>query len=229
VDNDDGRLAALASLNEPMRRRLYDFVAAQDAAVSREVAAAALAVARSVAAFHLDKLADLGLLEVEYRRPPGRRSGPGAGRPAKLYRRAAGEIVLSVPARHYDLAAQLLAEAVDVAADGSVPVADALQSVARQYGRSIGGCLRPLEGRPRRQLINQLAELLSDHGYEPHVEDTTIILRNCPFHVLAEEHRGLVCGMNHALMQGVVEKAGLAEDAASLDPAPGRCCVSLLV
>ena len=91
VDSEADRLAALASLNEPMRRRLYGYLADQDTGVSRETAAAALGLSRSVVAFHLDKLADLGLLDVEFRRPEGR-GGPGAGRPAKLYRRAAGEI-----------------------------------------------------------------------------------------------------------------------------------------
>lgn len=141
---------------------------------------------------------------------------------------AAGEIALSVPERHYDLAAQLLARAVEYAADGSVPVVEALRSVAREHGRSVGARLHPLEGRSRRQLIEQLAELLTDQGYEPHVEDTAITLRNCPFHALTTEHRELVCGMNLELIKGVVETGGLPDTAARLDPAPGRCCVSLL-
>jgi predicted ArsR family transcriptional regulator len=227
-EKDEGDLAALAALNEPMRRRLYRYVVGQGAAVNRDDAAAALGVARSVAAFHLDKLADLGLLEVEYRRPHGR-SGPGAGRPAKMYRRAAGEIALSVPERHYDLAAQLLARAVEDATARSVPVSDALGSVARAYGRAIGAGLRSSKGRSRRALVVALAELLSDQGYEPRVEGAAVTLGNCPFHILAAEHRDLVCGMNLALLQGVVACGGLPDDAARLDPAPGRCCVSLLV
>jgi len=223
----DDRLAALAALNEPARRRIYRYVATQGSAVSRDGVAEALGLPRSVAVFHLEKLTDLGLLEFEYRRPIGR-TGPGAGRPAKLYRRAAGEIALSVPERHYELAAQLLARAVERAADGSVPVSDTLRSVARQHGRSVGYRLRPSKGRSQRQLIEQLAELLSEQGYEPQVEGTAITLRNCPFHTLTEEHRELVCGMNLELIKGVVETAGLPASAARLDPAPGRCCVSLL-
>lgn len=226
MDIKDGSLAALASLNEPLRRRLYRYVAGQDAPVSRDGAAAALDVARSVAAFHLDKLADLGLLEVEYRRPPGR-SGPGAGRPAKLYRRAAGEISLSVPERHYDLAARLLARAVEDASDGSISVADALGAAAREEGRTIGGQVDRSEERSSPP-IEQVAQLLSEHGYEPQVMDGTMTLANCPFHTLAQEHRELVCGMNHELIKGVVEAAGLPDSTARLDPAPGRCCVTLV-
>jgi len=226
VNTEDGRLAALAALNEPVRRRLYRYVAAQEAPVSRDGAAAGLGVARSVAAFHLDKLADLGLLEVEYRRPPGR-GGPGAGRPAKLYRRAAGEITLSVPERHYELAALLLARAVEDAADGSVLVTDALRAVAREYGRTIGTRVQRAEERSP-PLIERLGGLLAEHGYEPRVAGSTMTLANCPFHALAEEHRELVCGMNHELITGVVEAAGLPSTAARRDPAPGRCCVTLV-
>src|SRR5665213_3727777 len=206
MEHDDGRLPALAALNEPMRRRLYDYVAAQESAVSRDDAAVTLGMARSVAAFHLDKLADVGLLQVEYRRPPGR-SGPGAGRPAKLYRRAAGEISLSVPERHYDLAARLLARAVEDASDGSISVADALGAAAREEGRTIGGQVDRSEERSSPP-IQQVAQLLSEHGYEPQVMDGTMTLANCPFHTLAQEHRELVCGMNHELIKGVVEAAG---------------------
>jgi predicted ArsR family transcriptional regulator len=226
VDGGDRRLAALAALNEPQRQRLYRHVAAQDQSVSRDDAAAALEIPRSVAAFHLEKLAELGLLEVEYRRPPGR-SGPGAGRPAKLYRRAGTEIALSVPERHYDVAALLLAEAVEVATDRSVPVADALRGVAREYGATIGAPLHMPKAPSRRRRVEQLTELLREHGYEPHAVGSTITLRNCPFHALAEEHRELICCMNLELLRGAVGAAGLEDDVARRDPAPGRCCVSL--
>ncbi|HVC71138.1 MAG TPA: helix-turn-helix domain-containing protein [Acidimicrobiales bacterium] len=227
MNPDDRHVAALAALHEPLRRRVYDHVATQDSPVSRDGAATALGVARSVAAFHLDKLAEVGLLEVEYRRPAGR-GGPGAGRPAKWYRRAADEIAVSVPERHYDLVARLLARAVERAADGSVSVADALRTVAWDYGRTIGEGGHVPAGGSRRQLIEGLAELLAEHGYEPRLEDGTVSLTNCPFHALAEEHRTLVCGMNHDLMRGIVEAVGLPPSVALLDPVPGRCCVALV-
>jgi predicted ArsR family transcriptional regulator len=217
---------ALAALNEPARRRVYRYVAMQEAPVSRDGVAAALGVPRSVAAFHLEKLANLGLLEFEYRRPPGR-NGPGAGRPAKMYRRASSEIVFSVPERHYGLAAELLAQAVEAATDRSVPVADALRAVAREHGRFLGSRLQPLDGHSRRQMIERLVDLMADQGYEPDVKDNRIVLRNCPFHALTAEHRELVCGMNLELIAGVVESGRVPDTAARLEPAPGRCCVSL--
>ena len=43
----------------------------------------------------------------------------------------------------------------------------------------------------RRRRVELLTGLLADHGYEPHAVGSTITLRNCPFHALAEEHRAL--------------------------------------
>lgn len=226
VEEGDPRLAALAALNEPQRQRLYRHVVAQGTPVSRDGAAEALAIPRSVAAFHLEKLAELGLLDVEYRRPPGR-SGPGAGRPAKFYRRADSEITLSVPERQYDIAALLLAEGVEAAADGAVPVADAVRAAARRYGKAIGASAPSAGRRSKKKQVEQLSGLLAAHGYEPHVVGGTITLKNCPFHTLAEEHRALICAMNLELVRGVVESAGLAEGVAQQTPAPGHCCVSL--
>ena len=81
------RLADMGPLADPLRRSLYLFVAAQGHEVSRDEAAAGTGISRSVAAFHLDKLVDGGLLEASFRRLGGR-TGSGAGRSSKLYRRS---------------------------------------------------------------------------------------------------------------------------------------------
>ena len=210
----DRRLDRLGGLVDPVRRSLYHFVAGAGALVSRDEAAAAVDVSRSLAAYHLDRLADDGLLEVAYQRRTGR-TGPGAGRPAKLYRRAPGEITVSVPPRDYELAARLLAAAVETADDE--PVRSALTTVAKATGRAMGADVR--QGR------RSLRELLDEHGYEPVVESAgDVRLRNCPFHLLAEEHRALVCGMNVAMLSGL--SAG-SRYRATLDPEPGWCCVRL--
>jgi predicted ArsR family transcriptional regulator len=219
---DERSVAAVAALDEPVRRRLYTLVAARDEPVSRDSAAAALGLARSVAAFHLDRLAALGLLEVEFRRPEGR-SGPGAGRPAKLYRRSAGEIAVTLPARHYDVAAELMARAIDAASHDPARVREALTEAARDHGRVVGARIEP-GGEP---LAARLHRVLAEEGYEPRASGASITLANCPFHALAERHRKLVCSMNQDLLVGVCEAAGLPPSAARLDPAPGRCCVTV--
>ena len=136
-DDFEERIAGVASLAEPQRRALYRFVVNRGDAVSKDEAAAAMGVARSVAAFHLDRLVADGLLTTEFRRLTGRQ-GPGAGRPAKLYRRAEGEMSVSLPARQYDLAAGLLAAAVNDATRTGTPVGEALTRVATERGRELG-------------------------------------------------------------------------------------------
>jgi predicted ArsR family transcriptional regulator len=202
-------LEAIALLTDPVRRSAYQVVVdAGGAAVGRDEVAGALGVGRTLAAFHLDKLVDAGLLEVSFARRTGR-SGPGAGRPAKLYRRAAGEHVVSVPPRSYLSAAELLAEAVDRSG------ADvAAYEVAREEGGRVEAGADPVE-------------VLAARGYEPEVDDSAVRLRNCPFHQLAQRFPPLVCGMNLALVEGLLAGAGDDEWRARLDPGPGYCCVVL--
>lgn len=219
-------LAALAALNEPLRRRIYGLTAASVDGVSRDGAAQALAIPRSVAAFHLDKLVEAGLLVADYRRPPGRRGGPGAGRPAKWYRRAEGEVSWSVPDRRYGLAARLLAQAVERSEADGVPVGAALRAVAREEGHRLGAGLAP-QGASPASVRKRLVEVLEANGYEPRTAGGMVTLGNCPFHLLAEAHRKLVCTMNHELLSGLAEAAGLPEGSARLDPGPDRCCVTV--
>jgi predicted ArsR family transcriptional regulator len=223
VDDD---LAAVGALQDPVRRTLYRYVAAQPAEVSRDEAAAAAGIQRQLAAFHLDKLVEAGLLVTSYRRLSGR-TGPGAGRPAKLYRRSAAEHTVSLPPRKYDLAAELLADAVEEAGDRSARLA--LTDVARRFGRRLGeeirGRLGPRASRERR--LAALAESLDGYGYEPRREGRSVRLANCPFHTLAEGHRELVCGMNLTLVEGVVEGMQAADLRPCLDPRPGECCVTV--
>ncbi len=211
-------LQALASLEQPIRRDLFRLLTERDSWLTRDEAAAALDLARPVAAFHLDKLVDAGVLEVTYRRTSGR-TGPGAGRPAKHYRPSRAEVAASVPERHYDLAGALLAAAVAETTRTGTPVDDCLAAAARAAGRDLGqGAGTDGEG---------VLELLARNGYEPEVlADGEVALRNCPFHRLAEEHRALICGMNLDFLTGVLEGAGL-DLAPRLAPESGHCCVRL--
>lgn len=216
--NDDAlgaQLAQLCSLDDHTRRRLYDFVAAQPEPVSRDTISSALDIDRSLAAYHLDKLVDNGLLTASFARPEGR-TGPGAGRPAKHYARAAAEVHVSLPARDYRLVAELLARAVG--ADDAGAVRAALHAAAAQYGRGLGA-----------DAANELTTVVRRHGYEPYRDGDVLRLRNCPFHSIAREHVELVCGMNLALMRGLLTALGEDDNAdAVLDPAPDRCCVAFI-
>lgn len=225
MDRNDSGIAVLGSLDDPVRRRLYEFVAGCTAPVGRDEAAAATGIGRPLAAYHLDRLVGLGLLTASFRRPPGK-GGPGAGRPAKVYARSAAEFTVTVPPREYELAARLLAAAVEADCEGASRVA--LAEAAQQFGADIG----------RRSAAAGAGEAgamtaLREYGFEPFREaDGTIRLRNCPFRHLATAHPQVVCGMNLALIEGVA--AGLAADDprpaplhAQLDPRPGCCCVAI--
>ena len=168
-------LAGVAALAEPVRRQLYDVVAGADAAVSREQAAQSAGVAVHTAKFHLDRLVDEGLLEVEYRRLTGR-TGPGSGRPAKLYRRSDRELAVSLPARQYDLLSRILATAVAAATASGEPVADVAAAVARDEGTRFG---QRHPSRTRSEL-RRLAGALAAGGYEPRVADGTLALAQLP-------------------------------------------------
>jgi predicted ArsR family transcriptional regulator len=212
------RVAALAALDDPTRRAVFDLVARAPAAVSRDAAAEALGVSRRVAALHLDRLADQGLLAVEYRRPPGR-SGPGAGRPAKLYRRSEAEVTVSVPERRYDVVGELLAAAVTESIDTGAPVQQVLDRTASAAGRTIGAA------------ADNLLVALEETGYEPRRAENdsgVVVLGNCPFHRLAQQFTVLVCGMNLQLVRGVADGVGDTSYGAELAPEPGQCCVRLL-
>ena len=219
-------VGAVALLDEPKRRRLYELVSSAGGPVGRDEAAAALGISRELAAFHLDRLVEAGLLTAEYRRL-GVRRGPGAGRPAKLYRRAQGELSVSLPRRDYERAAEVFAEALEQLGDG--PVSDAIAAAARARGQEAGTAARAQvrEGPARRGPAERLVAALTDAGYEPEPDPSggTIRLRNCPFHALVAAHRELTCGMNLAWAQGLL--AGLGEQAvgARLAPSSGFCCV----
>src|SRR5690349_12530776 len=210
-DELDAGLAALGALTDGVRRAAYRAVlAAGPGPVGRDEVAEALGVGRTLAAFHLDKLVAAGLLEVSYARRSGK-TGPGAGRPAKLYQVAAAEHAVSVPPRAYRTAAELLAEALEQAGAEQV-----LYEVAQRHGQ-------------RAAAGPDVTGLLTAHGYAPAPDGPDRIeLRNCPFHLLAEQFPPVICGMNLAMITGLLTGAGLDDEwTARLDAAPGRCCVTL--
>lgn len=204
--------AAVAALRNPTRRALFEFVAGSRGAVSVDEAVRATGTPKSTAALHLDRLVEAALLVVAFERRSGR-AGPGAGRPAKVYRPTGGEIVASIPARDYALMGEVLAGAIETAEATGAPIGAAVRSAAAARGTAI---------------IEQHADLdraLAAVGYEPSTNDDGVTsLTNCPFHRLANAHADLVCRANLALVAALAH--GDAREAV-LAPAVGRCCVLL--
>jgi predicted ArsR family transcriptional regulator len=210
--------AGIGSLAEPVRRVLYEYVVDRGVPVGREEAAAAVDVPVHTAKFHLDRLVEEGLLDVEFRRLSGK-GGPGAGRPSKLYRRSAREFSVSLPERRYDLVGHILATALDKAGAGT-PLDDALHESAVDEGRRLAADVAIHEGTG----LERLGTVLATQGYEPRVEDDVLLLANCPFDSLAKQHTDLVCGVNRWFVQGVADGLGSAAKAC-LEPQEGQCCV----
>jgi predicted ArsR family transcriptional regulator len=210
---------AIAAVREPVRQRLYEYVRHAPAAVSRDEAARATGLARHVVAFHLDKLAEAGVLTVEFRRLTGR-SGPGAGRPSKLYRPASRRIELSLPQRQHRLLARFLAGGVTRGIEGG--------AVARRYGWALGRRARRRQPLPPTATPEGCTEAILDRlGFAPRPDgDAGIAIRSCPFDPLSRRYDKVVCAIGRALVEGVVDGSGanLWVDRASN---PGPCCLTL--
>ena len=226
---DEVSIERIAVLEDGLRLSVYRHLRGAGRALTREEVAEATGISRRLAAFHLEKLLEEGLLRSHYARPPGR-GGPGAGRSAKYYEPSNVELSVSIPDRRYDLAGSLLVDAVRTASKGEDAQATALR-VSEERGRATGESVRRERrlGRPGPERTLSVAEeILGDYGYEPYrPERTTVALRNCPFHSLADQAPELVCSMNRSFIEGLVRGLGNASVEAVLECVPGDCCVTL--
>lgn len=220
----DEQLGVVGSLADPLRRALYHYVVDEGGGIRRDQAARALSISRSLAAYHLDRLVEHGLLSARYERR-GERRGPGQGRPSKIYDRSPRVLQVSLPPRDYEVAARLFARAFE---DSSKDARVALAHAAQTLGTELGDEAAHHAGRgasPTRRRDCML-EVLRERGYEPFEDAGTIRLRNCPFDALAAEHRDLVCSMNLEIVAAIVAALG-ADFTAALEPRKGQCCVAL--
>jgi predicted ArsR family transcriptional regulator len=232
----DPAVRAVALLGDEVRHRLYEFVRTARGPVTREQAAAATGISRKLAAFHLDKLAEAGLLLASYATAGSRASGaPGApaaqaGRPPKLYQPSSQDLQVSIPARQHDELASTLIDAVLTQTPGET-ARQAAQRVARQRGQTLGAAARG-QARPGRLGAERALALagtaLQRWGFEPdRAAPGCLRPRNCPFHPLAARAPELVCGMNHAFLAGFLDGLEAFTVRAVLAPKAGECCVEL--
>jgi predicted ArsR family transcriptional regulator len=213
---ETGPWHAVTALVDPVRRALYDYVRRQGHPVTREEAADAQEISRNLAAFHLDKLVDVGLLDARYEAPEDQPRG--RGRTPKVYEPAGQTVNLTIPQRQYELIAAILADAV---ASHPNDAASAARHEARARGLKYGHVYAATVG-------HDIEEALAALGFEPSRSQDRVVLRNCPFHSLASRQPELVCGLNHAFVDGVLD--GLKSDRAvstHLVPHPDACCVEL--
>ena len=222
---DAADLMAVALLAEPTRQQLYLYIRERQEPVGREEAARDTGIKPRLAAFHLDRMAEAGLLDVEYRRLSGR-VGPGAGRPAKVYSLSWRSFSVEIPQTRYALAASMMATALSAGgqrADGT----ESLQDVATSVGQNLGEEIRR-QARTKPGRLEAVKTKLKQLGYEPQVQDSgDWTMRNCIFAELSKSHRDLVCPMNAAFMTGLVGGAHLPSIHVERRTARPGCCVQL--
>lgn len=209
------RIAAVASLTDAKRLQLFELVADSPRPVGRDEVAEAAGMARSTVSFHLDRLVQDGLLAVEFHKPAGR-TGPGSGRPAKMYRPVGNEVGASVPDRNYDLAGELMAAAIEATQAEGGPVGESLRAVAFRKGRELAEASEGLE------------RFLVEAGYQAEPDgEGGYLLPNCPFHRLSRAHATVVCDMNGAFLRGAAVGCGSPEDRVAPAARPGHCCARI--
>lgn len=211
-----GRVRAVAALQDPIRRALFAFISRSQAPVGRDEAATAVRLPRTTAAFHLDRLVEAGVLVVEFSRLNGR-TGPGSGRPAKLYRLESTEVSAAIPERHYDLMGDVLAASIEAADESGGAIRESLTATARRHGRELGTA------------SGSLGAMLEKTGYVPEAAgDGSLVLTNCPFHRLAASHTDIICQANLALLEGAAEGARDQACQIIFEPGDGHCCVRIV-
>ncbi len=220
--------ASIGVLEDELRRQMYVFIRGRGRPVSRDEAAGHVGISRKLAAFHLDKLVERGLLTAHYARPPGR-GGRGAGRSSKFYEISDLEVDVSIPERRYDIVGEIMVAALSE--DSVEPPRQVAKRIAFDRGREIGEEVKAeLRLRPpgSDRALSVAEGTLSEYGYEPYRTDKeTVSLRNCPFHNLSRRAPDLVCGLNREFIDGLLRGLGNDSIEASLEPTPGECCVKL--
>jgi predicted ArsR family transcriptional regulator len=229
ADPGDGR-ARVAALGAPGALEAIAFARAAGRPFGADEAAAALGCHRSAALRRLDRLEEAGLLVAEYRRPPGR-AGPGAGRPAKLFRLAPELAVTEYPPRRYAELVALLSG--DAAAPG------ARRRIGRRYARILAaGAARPPRRRRLDAAVPHLCALLGELGFPAGVEEATagtarLRVPACPLRpavvagtAAAEIDRGMWEGLAALALSGPLRARCATHDC--LDPA-AECTVTLVL
>jgi predicted ArsR family transcriptional regulator len=228
VDQQRDPVTAVGALGDELRRGMYGFIRRARRPVTRDEAAASVGISRKLAAFHLDKLVDVGLLRTRADAPGRVRT---VGRAPKLYEPVPDQIHVSIPERRHELLAEILADAV-LTETGERTARESAFEAADRRGNALGNADRDRH-RPGRlgteRTLTLAAETLEDLGFEPErAAPALLLLRNCPFHPLAAKAPDLVCGINHRFLGGYLQGLGAADAAtAVLQPEAGSCCVRL--
>ncbi len=194
---NDARLDVLKALGDNTRYAIYLELARSPAPRSTSDIADTLGLHVNTVRPHLDRMRDVGLLDLRVG------ATGGVGRPQHLYSLATDAPSLGLePPAFPRLAAMLLRMADAAGLEG----ADAAEA-GREQGRLDAEGFAP--GTPCLDaLMGQLAEM----GFDPEVEGdaagVTVGFTHCPFRDLAEANPDLVCGLHRGMVEGLVDRLG---------------------
>lgn len=199
----DTRLALFKALGDNTRYAIYLEIARAHTAPSTAELADFLGLHVNTVRPHLERMREVGLLEVEV---DGRGS---VGRPQHRYRLAADAPSLGLEPAAFRWLAHLLASAAqavgvdpEVAAQAAAPAGRRMAAQASARG-SRPACVAALTG------------VLAELGFDPAVVDegdlVTVAFTHCPFAELAEANPDLVCNLHRGLVEGFVEQIGGAD------------------
>jgi len=195
-----GRLEVLKALGDNTRYAIYLELARSSSPRSTADIADILGLHPNTVRPHLERMRDVGLLDVEIE------SRGSVGRPQHRYSMAPGAPSLGLEPPAFPLLARLLASMAAAARLEPDDAADA----ARGTGRAMAA--DRLRRTPGDSCVAALADALDELGFDPAVagdgEAVTIAFTHCPFAELAEAYPELVCHLHRGLVEGFVSEWG---------------------
>lgn len=220
------RSPGLALLTSPVRRAIVDALAKHSdtdgGALTIDQLAEALDLHRTTVRFHLDQLAEAGLVSAEFTRRFG------VGRPRKIYRLAPGSWAEAQGDDALRLLSELLAESF------GQPELTPHVAGERWVDQHLAGAEVPPPAQTLEAWLGKVArmlDVLQVWGYTPDIstseagQSVCIHLSDCPLMSLAESNPAVVCGIHRGLISGSLKRLGEPDTEVSLRPfvGPGLC------
>jgi len=192
---------ALQVIGDPELRETLLVVRGRPQAVSIRDVAAATGAHHNVARRRLERLAAAGLLTTSFERPPGR-SGPGAGRPAKVYAPAPETSSIEFPERRYP---ELVGLLVDAVPRRRVP------EVGERFGAALAVAAGVEPADDVRAGLEGLCDAIGAIGFQARLAEVAdgraeIVTPTCPLRPLVVANPA-VAGVDHGVWRGLVAAA----------------------
>jgi predicted ArsR family transcriptional regulator len=214
-------LDRLAAAGDPQLRRILLYARSRREPFGASEAAASLEVHPTVARSRLDQLVEAGFLAVTLERRGGRR-GPGAGRPAKVYRVAPDLEGVEFPDRRYAELIGLLLEKIPVRGRDQ-----ALREAGADFGRRLAGAAGLRPSRRVSTGLERLCDALGSLGFQVSVHSLTrdqavLTTPTCPLRPLVIQQPA-AREIDRGMWAGLVERAVPRVSADSVDCDTPRC------